>query len=69
MGYTHKRQLKVLTIRKTVKMTGMATKWVALTDQSESLMPPSLNNRFEAFVQALPADDIEQAYEFKLIKK
>ncbi len=27
--------------------------------------PPSLNSRFEHFVQALPADDIAQAYEFK----
>lgn len=40
---------------------------MAFTDQSESLMPqpPSLDNRFETFVQALPADYIEQAYEFK----
>ncbi len=27
--------------------------------------PQSLDNRFEAFVQALPADYSEQAYEFK----
>ena len=40
---------------------------MSFTGQSESLMPQplSLDNRFEAFVQALPADYVEQAYEFK----
>jgi len=28
-------------------------------------LPPSLDNRFETFVQALPEDYQQQAYEFK----
>ena len=45
----------------------MAAALVSFTDQSESLMPQplSLDNRFETFVQALPADYVEQAYQFK----
>ena len=44
---------------------------MALTDESESPMPQpqSLDNRFETFVQALPADYVAQAYEFKAFER
>ena len=31
--------------------------------------PPSLDSRFETFVQALPADYVAQAYEFKAFER
>jgi len=31
--------------------------------------PPTFNNRFETFVQALPADYVELAYAFKAFER